>query len=480
LIALTRCSIYRSDDLSGSGLGALVNLSTAVADERPRIARPARERRHGLLTAALLLALTAATVAGVAGRWEASHWQPLWLVLLLAAVTALGELHAVRIGSVYVSSTSCAMLLALALLGPAPAVVIAAGASALDWLVHRKPLWSGLTNVVIAGATTLTGALVIDALAGSGPAAGDGGRFAAAVLLGGLAMATANVVLLGGYRRLHLGQSFRAALAETYLPTIPYHLLGMTLAAGAAQLVVADGVPEFAAVVTVLVLSEFLLRSLASDRRRAHEVMKLTSERANLLEQALTAEVAEREWIAGHVHDETLQTLAVARQDIEEALDGDRSVLPAALEHLDAAVDELRRTLVHVHPGSLSGQGLGPTLEAYAEQVMSRAGGAWTVEVEPGAAEEHQALLYSLARELLGNAAKHANARHVSLTIARDGETVRLTVTDDGDGMAPGALEASGHFGLLTARHRVAAAGGLLTVSSALRRGCRIDVELPA
>ena len=459
-------------------MGALINLSTAVADGRPGIARPARERR-GALTAALLLALAVATVAGVADRWEASHWQPLWLVLVLAAVTVLGELYAVRIGSVYVSSTSCATLLALALLGPAPAVVIAAGSSALDWLVNRKPLWSGLSNVVIAGATTLTGALAIDALAGPGPAAGDGGRFAAAVFLGGLAMAAANVVLLGGYRRLRLGQSFRAALAETYLPTLPFHLLAMTLAAGAAQLVVADGAPEFAAVLTVLLLSEFLLRSLAADRSRAEEVMRLTSERATLLEQALTAEVAEREWIAGHVHDETLQTLAVARQDIEEALDGDREALTTARGHLDAAVEELRRTLVHVHPGSVADQGLGPTLEAYAAQVLRRAGSSWTVEVELGSGEEHDALLYSLARELLGNAAKHANASHVSLTIARDGDTVRLTVADDGTGIAPEAMETPGHFGLLTARHRVAAAGGRLVVSSPPRRGCRIDVELP-
>ena len=46
--------------------------------------------------------------------------------------------------------------------------------------------------------------------------------------------------------------------------------------------------------------------------------------------------------------------------------------------------------------------------------------------------------------------------------------------------MAPGATEAHGHFGLLTARHRVAAAGGRLTVESAPGEGARIDVALPA
>ena len=67
----------------------------------------------------------------------------------------------------------------------------------------------------------------------------------------------------------------------------------------------------------------------------------------------------------------------------------------------------------------------------------------------------------------------------MSLTIARDGANVRLTVADDGVGVAPGALEARGHFGLLTARHRVAAAGGRMTLGSPAGGGARIEVELP-
>lgn len=67
----------------------------------------------------------------------------------------------------------------------------------------------------------------------------------------------------------------------------------------------------------------------------------------------------------------------------------------------------------------------------------------------------------------------------MSLTIARDGETVRLTVADDGVGLAPGALEARGHFGLLTARRRVAAAGGRMAIDGVPGGGARIEVELP-
>jgi signal transduction histidine kinase len=460
-------------------VGAVVNLSTAAADGRPDVARVSRARVRAALTGALLAGLLLVTAVGLVSQWEVSHWQPVWLVLVLTGVTLIGELHAVRIGNVYVSSTSCALLLALALLGPAPAIAIALGTVAIDWLVNGKSRWAGLANVAIAGAATFAGAIAFEALTLADPAEDAAGQIAGAVLAAGAVMAAANLLALGAYRQLRLEESFRRALADTYLPTIPYHLLGMTLAAGAAQLAVADGVPVAAAVFTALLVSEFLLRSLATDRARVEEVMDLTEERANLLEQALTAEVAERAWIAGHVHDETLQTLAVARQDIEEAIGGERSALQTALEHLDSAVAELRRTLVHVHPASVAGQGLGPTLEVYAAQVLGRAGATWTVEVEPGAGEEHEALLYSLARELLGNAAKHSGASRVDLRIAREDRVVRLRVTDDGVGLAAGAAEVPGHFGLLTARHRVAAAGGRLEAASGPGRGCSVAVELP-
>jgi signal transduction histidine kinase len=462
-------------DLTGSGLGALVDLRLPVEDDRTAPPLHERGRLGDRWTVIVSIPLVVAELALLALIWDPAHWSPVPLVAVLAAFLVLGEIDAVRIGRVYVSSTACASLLAMALLGPVPAAALAGAAFVVDWLVFRKPAWAGITNLATGSLSVLAGALFIESAAGDG----DGGRFAAVVFLGGVLAAAANLLLLAAVRRLRLGAVFRDDLASSFWPTIPYHLLGITLATAAAQLV-ASGFPALAAVIPALVVSELLLRSLAAQSKRTEEVMRLTGERATLLEQALTAEVAEREWIAGHVHDDTLQTLAVARQDIEDALEGDRAALTSARGHLDDAVEELRRTLVHVHPGSVAGQGLGPALEAYADQVLRRGGTAWTVEVEPGAGEEHAALLYSLARELLGNVAKHARAGHASLTIARDGDVVRLTVADDGVGMVPGATEAPGHFGLLTARQRVAAAGGRIAVRAHPRRGCRIDVELPA
>ena len=427
-------------------------------------------------TIALLSALIAVEAVLVASIWEPTHWWPTWLVVLLAAFIVLGEVKAVKIGDVYISSTTCATVLAIALLGPVPAAALVGASATLDWITHRKETWAVLTNVVVATVSALAGGFLIEVAAGDGA----GGRYAGVVFLAGLVMIVVNVLLLGGLRKLRLGSSFSRDLARSMLPLSPYHVLGITLATAAAQIVTAGGFPPVAAVLPVLVACDVLLRYVAIERARAHEVMALTNERATLLEQALTAEVAERRWIAAHVHDETLQTLAVARQDLDDLAAGDPAALQAAREHLDAAVDELRRTLVHVHPSSVAGNGLGPALEIYAAQILRRRGATWDVDVDPHAVGEHEALLYSLARELLGNAAKHARASHVRLEVATVGDRVRLTVADDGIGIAAAAMQLPGHFGLLTARHRVAAAGGELTVESVPGKGATIAVALPS
>jgi signal transduction histidine kinase len=436
-------------------------------------------RARGYLGERAMAALLGAVLAGelvvFARVWESSHWQPLWLIVLLGGFLLLGELKAAKIGAVWVSSTTGTTVLAMVLLGPVPAAVMGGTASLVDSAVQRKKSWATLTNVTVASISALTGGLLIDSAAGQQA----GGRFVIVVFLAGVVMTAVNVVLLGVARKLRLGAGFKRDLVTSIVPLAPYHLLGVMLATGAAQMVVSGDVPTPLAVLPALVVSEFLLRYVARERARADEVVSLTRERADLLEHALTAEVAEREWIAAHVHDDTLQTLAVVRQDIEEAVAGEPRALSSACTNLDAAVEELRRTLVHVHPGSVTGLGLGAGLDAYASQALRRSGAAWTIDVQAGAEEGHEALLYSIGRELLSNAGKHARAAHVLVRVTRDGSAIRLLAEDDGIGFTQGEATVAGHFGLLTARRRVAAAGGRMTLGSAAGGGARIEVELP-
>jgi signal transduction histidine kinase len=90
------------------------------------------------------------------------------------------------------------------------------------------------------------------------------------------------------------------------------------------------------------------------------------------------------------------------------------------------------------------------------------------------APQEIEATAYFVIAEALTNVAKHARAKHVSVTARIEDGRLRLEVRDNGAGGA--RADGSGLLGL---RDRVAAHDGSLIVDSPLDGGTRIAAELP-
>lgn len=217
-------------------------------------------------------------------------------------------------------------------------------------------------------------------------------------------------------------------------------------------------------------------------KRRTAEVEALGAERAALLHEALDAEERERARIGERLHDDALQSLLAARQDVREARGGDMRSLEYAEEALGDAVRALRETVRGLHPTALADRGLELALRVELDRVSRRRGVEVQLEVEPAAVGPHDALLYAAARELVGNAAKHASATALRVALARTPAGVELTVADDGVGMAaarPGAAVAGGHVGLASTRQRVEAAGGTFELRSEPGAGTTVRVAVP-
>lgn len=81
----------------------------------------------------------------------------------------------------------------------------------------------------------------------------------------------------------------------------------------------------------------------------------------------------------------------------------------------------------------------------------------------------------AVAAEALSNAARHARARHVGITLAADDDELTLTVTDDGVGM--GGAPHTG--GLANMRTRAELHGGALAVAVPDGGGTRIVWRVP-
>jgi two-component system, NarL family, sensor kinase len=216
--------------------------------------------------------------------------------------------------------------------------------------------------------------------------------------------------------------------------------------------------------------------------RRAGRVAELAAVRGRLVGATLDAETRERRRLAEALHDEPLQNVLAARQELTEARLGD----PAALEFADAAlartVQQLREEVFNLHPQVLESAGLEAAIRAVAAQQARLGGFAVDVRVCPELRESRDPQLLGLARELLVNAARHARARDVRVSVlGEDGSTV-LEVVDDGRGMPldrPHEAQREGHIGLAAAAERATARGGRLRIRSAPGEGTRVRIAVP-
>ena len=170
---------------------------------------------------------------------------------------------------------------------------------------------------------------------------------------------------------------------------------------------------------------------------------------------------AERRRIGRDLHDGAQQRLVRALMGIEEARrDPARAEAALASAAADArhAIEDLRDLAAGLHPLVLTDRGIGAALEELT------AGTPLPVALnvtDERFAPEVEAAAYFLVAEAITNAVKHAEASGVDVTIARDGDTLRIAVSDDGRG---GADPAKGS-GLRGLEDRVAVLGGTLTIT---------------
>jgi len=86
--------------------------------------------------------------------------------------------------------------------------------------------------------------------------------------------------------------------------------------------------------------------------------------------------------------------------------------------------------------------------------------------------------LYRIVQEALHNIRKHADARHVAITLERTAGGLQLTICDDGKGFIANE-PASASFGLKLMKERVALLNGTLTIDSSPGEGTTVQVTLP-
>lgn len=206
--------------------------------------------------------------------------------------------------------------------------------------------------------------------------------------------------------------------------------------------------------------------------------------RTRRLQREFAAVLGERTRIAREIHDTLLQGFAGANlqlASIRKRLGND----PAG-EQLEGVLDQIERCLTEARQeiGELRGESSARTglLDRLRETVRAAQIG---MKVEVGSLGEARTLpagveksLLRIAREAVGNAARHSKANVLQLRVEFLDRRIRLVAEDDGVGIAD-AEETAGHYGLVGMRERAQEAGGHFALTTEANKGTRIEVVLP-
>ena len=216
------------------------------------------------------------------------------------------------------------------------------------------------------------------------------------------------------------------------------------------------------------------------------QVRERTASLAELATHLQNVREDERGHLARELHDELGALLTAAKLDVARLKSRLAGNLPEAserLEHLTSTLNSgiaLKRRIVEdLHPSSLSHLGLVASLEILAREFEERSGLSITTDLETVELEgSAQLTVYRLVQESLTNMAKYANATQAEIRLENFDGYIAVEVRDNGEGFNVENVGPGSH-GLTGMRHRVEAAGGRLTVTSAAGSGTKISAMLP-
>jgi len=242
------------------------------------------------------------------------------------------------------------------------------------------------------------------------------------------------------------------------------------------------GVRGIARDVTARVRAQEALRASYEEVRRQEAAVRRLARRQSEIREE------ERRRLGVDLHDGVCQELVGIGFDLEllrHEIGAPSPVVAsriARLERYVTGIVEHLRLLAHdLRPMVLLDLGLEESLRALARGMSSE---ATRVEVAVPAPlpplEEETALgIYRIVQEALANAARHARARAITVTLAVRDERVRLEVRDDGCGFATDDRRGGDTVGLVSMLERARALGGRLEIHSQPGAGCRVVLDCP-
>ena len=195
----------------------------------------------------------------------------------------------------------------------------------------------------------------------------------------------------------------------------------------------------------------------------------------------------DRKFLAIELHEELSQLAAVVKMDIASIRDSisdlsefANSKIDHALGITDLIIDAIRRISFSISPNMLDDFGLDETLRWLCSEftVMNSIPCEYRGDFEE-ADIKHETKLdcFRICQEALNNVSRHAQAEEVHISIKTIGDSICLSISDNGKGFVP--EEAEERSGFINIKERTAFINGKLTIASKPGKGTVVSVIIP-
>jgi PAS domain S-box-containing protein len=230
--------------------------------------------------------------------------------------------------------------------------------------------------------------------------------------------------------------------------------------------------------ITLRKQTEIKLRALQDDLR-------------SLALQLTLAEEKERRRIAIELHDHVGQNLAYCKiilSGLEK--DNPSPLVSKPINELMNLVTETiqftRSVTFELSPPVLHDLGLEQSIEWLGEQVLARKDIHFRLDndglIEP-ISQELKILLFQILRELLANVAKHSQAKETLVFVRKTGNSIMISVQDDGIGFDVSTLtdgkQGPTGYGLFSIRERLKLIDGYFDIKSTPGSGTVVNIMAP-
>lgn len=216
-------------------------------------------------------------------------------------------------------------------------------------------------------------------------------------------------------------------------------------------------------------------------------------ENARLYEQVQSlAVLEERQRIGMDLHDGVIQSIYAVGLNLEECSEDVfnqphevRARLEKAINNLNQVIRDIRSYIFDLRPDALDSANLADAIGALVRELRVNSlieanlvldGGR---DLASSLREEQVANLFHIAQEALANVQKHARASAVEARLTARNGVLRLAISDNGVGFAPGRGTGPSRRGIRNMAERVQSMGGRFSIQSAPGQGTSVEVEVP-